>query len=157
MILFNFNVLARPGEVLAARQPDPDGRAIWSMLFEKFSGRICVISNVEYDRMQFEEWLKIEQFKASVYEFVDQVDPVLKAERVHTIGASIGRINWYVDNDPRVCAETLKLGIPTLVVASPYIVRPEWGSGRQVKEWDSLVDEMDSQALKAAEKSWRTA
>lgn len=155
MILFNFDVLARPGESLALRQPDPDGRAVWSMLFDKYTGRICVISNTEYDRAQFEEWLKREQFKASVYEFVDQVDPVLKAERVHIIGSSFGRINWYVDNDPRVCSETLKLGVPTLLVACPYIVRPEWDMGRKVKEWGSLVDEMDSQALKAAEKTWR--
>lgn len=125
------------------------------MVFEKYTGRICVVSTTEYDRPQFEEWLKREQFKASVYEFIDQVDPALKAEKVHIIGSSFGRINWYVDNDPRVCAETLKLGVPTLLVACPYIVRPEWDMGRKVKEWGSLVDEMDSQALKAAEKTWR--
>lgn len=154
MIIFNFDVLARPGESLALRQPDPDGRAVWSMLFDKYMGRLCVVSTVEYDRMQFEEWLKREKFKASSYEFIDQVDPVLIAERTHIIGSAFGRINWYVDNNPRVCAETLKLGIPTLVVASPYIVRPEWSDVKRVKEWGSLVEEMDSQALKAAEKSW---
>lgn len=155
MIVFNFDVLARPGESLSLRQPDPDGRAVWSMMFEKYTGRICVVSFTEYDRPQFEEWLKREKFKASVYEFVDQIDPVLKAERIHIIGSSFGRINWYVDNDARVCAETLKMGIPTMVVASPYVIRPEWDTGRKVKEWGSLVDEMDSQALKAAEKTWR--
>lgn len=155
MIVFNFDVLARPGESLALRQPDPDGRAVWSMVFEKYSGRICVVSVNEYDRSQFEEWLKREKFKASSYEFIDQVDPVLKAERIHIIGSFFGRINWYIDNDSRVCSETLKLGIPTLVVASPYIVRPEWDTGRKLKEWNSLVDEMDYQALKAAEKTWR--
>lgn len=155
MIVLSFDVIARPGDSLALRQPDPDGRAVWSMLFDKYTGRLCVVSTTEYDRSQFEEWLKIEKFKASTYEFIDHTDPVLIAEKVHTIGSAFGRINWYVDNDPRVCSETLKLGIPTLVVACPYIVRPEWDSGRRIKEWGSLVDELDVQALKAAEKTWR--
>lgn len=155
MIVLSFDVIARPGDSLAIRQPDPDGRAVWSMLFDKYTGRLCVVSTTEYDRSQFEEWLKIEKFKASTYEFIDHTDPVLIAEKVHTIGSAFGRINWYVDNDPRVCSETLKLGIPTLVVACPYIVRPEWDSGRRIKEWGSLVDELDVQALKAAEKTWR--
>lgn len=155
MIIFSFDVLARPGDSLATRQPDSDGRAVWSMLFDKYTGRLCVVSTTEYDRSQFEDWLKREQFKASTYEFIDQVDPVLVAERIHIIGSSFGRINWYVDNNPHVCAETLRLGIPTLVVASPYIIRPEWDSGKRIKEWGSLVDEMETQALKAAEKTWR--
>jgi hypothetical protein len=155
VIIFNFDVLARPGESLATRQPDPDGRAVWSMMFEKYTGRICVVSTNEYDRSHFEDWLKIEKFKASSYEFIDHVDPVLRAEKVHIIGSAFGRINWYVDNDPRTCAETLKLGIPTIVIASPYIIRPEWNRGRKLKGWDSLVTEMDTQALKAAERDWR--
>ncbi len=155
MIIFNFDVLARPGASLAVRQPDPDGRAIWRMMFEHYTGRICVVSTTEYPKIQFEEWLKREQFKASVYEFLDVPDAVLKAERVHIIGSSFGRITWYVDNDPLACAETLKLGIPTLLVASPYIVRPEWGGTKTTKEWGTLVTEMDEQALKASEKSWR--
>jgi hypothetical protein len=42
-----------------------------------------------------------------------------------------------------------------MVIASPYIIRPEWDGGRKLKGWDSLVTEMDSQALRAAEKDWR--
>jgi hypothetical protein len=78
-----------------------------------------------------------------------------QAEKIQTIGSAFGRIDWYVDNHPKVCAETLKLGIPTLVVASPYIGLPEWDTLNRVKGWDSLVDEMDSQALKSAKKTWR--
>ncbi len=155
MIVFNFDVLARPGDSLATRQPDPDGRAVWSMLFDKYTGRICVVSTTEYDRTQLEEWLKREKFKASSYDFIDFIDPALRAERVHIIGSAFGRINWYVDNDAATCAETLKLGIPTMVIASPYIIRPEWDGGRKLKGWDSLVDEINSQALKAAERDWR--
>lgn len=153
MIVFNFSVLAKPGGTLATRQPDPDGRAIWRALFSHYMGRVIVVSNDVYDKEQFDTWLKREQYKASTYVFLDQIDPYLTAEKVHTVGSTFGRITWYVDNDPRVCAETLKLGIPTLVVASPYIVRPEWDGGRKIKEWSNLVDEMDTQALRAAERS----
>lgn len=155
MIIFNFDVLATPAETLPLRQPDPNGRAIFSMMFEKYMGRICVVSSTEYDRPVFEDWLKRERFKASSYEFIDEVDAVLTAEKVHRIGSSFGRIDWYVDNNPRVCAETLKLGISTLLTASPYVIRPEWNGGRFIKEWGALVNEMDNQALKAAEKTWR--
>jgi hypothetical protein len=155
VIVFNFDVLARPADSLATRQPYSDGRAIWGALFEKYMGRMILVCNDVYDRSQFMDWLKREQFKASMLDFIDQTDPVLKAEAVHRIGSAAGRINWYVDNDPSTCQETLKLGIPTLVVACPYIVRPEWDSGRKIKEWGNLVDEMDSQALKSAERTWR--
>jgi hypothetical protein len=43
----------------------------------------------------------------------------------------------------------------TLLIASPYLVRPEWSNMKIIKEWDVLVEELDSQALKAAEKTWR--
>ena len=154
MIVFNFSVLARPAETLATRQPDSEGRAIWGAMFDKYMGRIILVCNEDYDRTQFTEWLKREQFKASMLDFIDETDPVLRAEKVHRVGSAAGRIDWYIDNDPRTCAETLKLGIPTLVVACPYIVRPEWDGGRKFKEWGSLVEELDTQALKAAVRTW---
>jgi hypothetical protein len=155
VIVFNFSVLARPAENLSLRQPDSDGRALWGAMFDKYMGRMIVVCDEVYDRTQFMDWLKREQFKASMLDFLDEVDPVLKAEKVHRIGSAAGKINWYVDNDARACAETIKLGIPTIVAVSPYIVRPEWDTGRKIKEWGSLVDEIDTQALKAAERSWR--
>lgn len=155
MIVFNFSVLAKPAETLATRQPDSDGRAVWGAFFDKYMGRIILVCNEDYDRAQFTEWLKREQFKASMLDFIETEDPVLRAEKVHRVGSAAGRIDWYIDNDPRTCAETLKLGIPTIMVASPYIVRPEWDGGRKVKDWGVLVDELDTQALKAAERTWR--
>lgn len=155
MIVFNFSVLARPAETLALRQPDPEGRAVWGAFFDKYMGRIILVCNEPYDRGQFMDWLKREQYKASMLDFLDVEDPVLKAEKVHRIGSAAGRIDWYIDNDARTGAETLKLGIPTIIAAAPYTVRPEWDGGRAIKEWVSLVDELDTQALKAAEKTWR--
>jgi hypothetical protein len=124
------------------------------MFFEKYMGRVVLVVNEEYDKEPFEQWLKKEGYKPSMYEFIDEIAPDLKAQKIHRIGSVFGRINWYVDNNARVCSETLALGIPTMVVAAPYIVRPEWDTQRELRQWDTLVTEMDNQALKAAEKSW---
>lgn len=155
MIFFNFSVLARPAESLALRQPDPEGRKIWNLMFDKSIGRICLVLNTPYEKEVIEHWLKVEGFKPAFYEMLDDTNPNLIAGKIHRLSAVFGKAEWYVDNDPRVCAETLKLGIPTLLVASPYIVRPEWNGEKIVREWGSLVTEMDNQALKASQKSWR--
>ena len=155
MILFNFSVIAKPSETLATRQPDSSGFSLWRMMHEQSIGRICLVVNEDYDKVVFEDWLKKEHIKPSFYEMLDEPSPNLRAEKVHRIGAVFGKPEWYVDNDPITCSETLKLGIPTILAASPYIVRPEWGGTRVIKEWDTLVQELDKQALKAAEKTWR--
>jgi hypothetical protein len=155
MIIFNFDVIAKPADQIGQRQPDSDGRSIWNMFHDKELGRICLIVNQDYDKELFEQWLRRESFKAAMYEFIDFKDPVLRAERIHTISGIWGRAKWYVDNDARVCAETLKRGIPTLLVASPYIIRPEWAGTRELKTWDTLTKELDDQAMKASDKNWR--
>jgi len=155
VILFNFSVLARPADSIALRQPDPQGLYIWRMLHEQSLGRICLVVNEDYSRPVLEDWLKKEGIKPSFYEMLDEPDPVLQAEKINRIGAIFGKPEWYVDNNPRTCAELLKLGMATLLIASPYLVRPEWSNMKIIKEWDVLVEELDTQALKAAEKTWR--
>lgn len=154
MILFNLSVLARPAESLVLRQPDPDGRKLWRALFDQSIGRICLVVNEPYERASIEHWCKLEGFKPSFYEILDEPNINIRAEKIHKIASIFGRPEWYIDNDPKVCAETLSLGIPTILVACPYVVRPEWGGDRMIKEWDSVVDAMEEQALKAAEKTW---
>lgn len=154
MLLFNFDVISRPADSLGERQPNSHGRYIWNLFHEKEMGRICLIVNKEYDRQLFEAWLKREAFKAAMYEFVEFEDPALRAERIHTIAAIFGRAQWYVDNDPRVCAETLRLGIPTLLVASPHVIRPEWSGTKSTKPWDTLIEELDDQAMQQSIKNW---
>ena len=155
MILFNFSVIAKPGQHLGERQPDSHGMGIWRMFHENTIGRICLIINEEYQKPVLEDWLKVERIKPAFYEMFEEPSANLKAERIHRIGAVFGKPEWYIDNDPITCSETLKLGIPTILVASPYIVRPEWSGERVIKSWDTLVQEMDEQALKAANKTWR--
>lgn len=155
MILFNFSVLARPADSISLRQPDPQGLYIWRMMHDQSVGRICLVVNEDYTKMIMEDWLKKEGIKPSFYEMLDESDPILRAEKINRIGAVFGKPEWYVDNDPRTCAETLKLGMPTMLIASPYLVRPEWSNMKVIKEWNVLVEELDTQALRAAEKTWR--
>lgn len=155
MILFNFSVIARPAESLPLRQPDSDGRSLWNMMHAHYMGRICLIVDEDYPADLLENWLKQEGFKPSVYQVIDEVLPDIKAEKVHRVGAIFGRPVWYVDNDPKVCAKTIALGIPTLMVGCPYVLRPEWVLQKDMRKWDDLVEEMNNQALKAAERTWR--
>ena len=155
MILFNFSVLARPADSISLRQPDPQGLYIWRMMHDQSVGRICLVVNEDYTKMTMEDWRKKEGIKPSFYEMLDESDPILRAEKINRIGAVFGKPEWYVDNDPRTCAETLKLGMPTMLIASPYLVRPEWSNMKVIKEWNVLVEELDTQALRAAEKTWR--
>lgn len=154
MIVFNFDVLARPGKELGARLPDPDGMRLWRMLHEQSLGRVAVVVDEEVDIPIFEHWLKINGVKAAVYDIFDTNDPQIKAERIHRLSMSVGRSDWYIDNDPVTAAITMKLGVPTLLVCNPYIVRPEWVGAKAKRPWDDLVQEIDSQAEMRANKTW---
>lgn len=154
MIVFNFDVLARPGAELGARLPDPDGIRLWNMLWGQTLGRLAVVVDEEVNIPIFEHWLKVNGIKAAIYEVFDTDDPQIKAEKVHRLSMTVGRSDWYIDNDPEACALTMKLGVPTLLVANPYIVRPEWVGTKQARSWDALVREIDDQAVLRANKTW---
>lgn len=125
------------------------------MLFDKYMGRIMVISDEDYDRQLLTDWLKVEGYKPSLVDVLAEPEPDLRAQKIQRLGAVFGRVQWYVDTNPTVCAHAMALGIPCLVVASPYVIRPEWSAEKEIRQWDTLVEEMESQALKAAEKTWR--
>lgn len=154
MIVFNFDVLARPNKELGARLPDPDGLRLWKMLYEQTLGRMAVVVDESVDLAIFEHWLKLNGIKAAVYDVLDTHDPMIKAEKIHKLSMAMGRSDWYIDNDPVTAAITMKLGIPTLLVCNPYIVRPEWVGTKAQKPWDALVQEIDEQAEMKANKTW---
>lgn len=156
MIIFNFDVLARPHHEFAQRVPIREGLELWSDLHQTHNGRLGLVVDQCKDHFILEHWLKINNVKASVYEVLETTNPKLKAEKVHHLGMAIGRSGWYVDVDPATIKETLSLGIPSLLVANPYIMRPEWGPGGFdiVKPWDELVTEIEQQKIMQAEKEW---
>jgi len=154
VIVFNFDVIARHSETLGSRLPDPDGRRLWNMFFDHSVGRIALVVNEDVDTGILETWLKKEGFKPVVYEVLDTPDPTLKAEKVQLLTTAFGRANFYVDNDPPTCARTMRLGIPTLMVCTPWVVRPEWHEERVPRDWDDIVEEKTRQTLLRAEKTW---
>jgi hypothetical protein len=154
MHIVNFNVLARQGPELGARIPDPEGRSLWNMFHAQTMGDLAIVVDENLNKGIFEQWLLREGIKAQFYEFLDSSDPVVKADKVHILKAAYGRIGWYIDNDPRTIALTLSKGIPSLLVGSPFTIRPEWENERSITPWDELVAEMDSQKMKQQAKVW---
>lgn len=154
MIIFNFDVLAKPDIELGARLPDPEGMRLWNMFYQQNYGRLAVVVDEDVNISIFEHWLKVNGVKAALYEVLDTTNPQTKAEKVHKLAMLHGRSDWYIDNDPDTCAITLRLGIPTLFVANPYTVRPEWSGIKRARPWTELVDEVNHQAEMRAERTW---
>lgn len=156
MIIVTYDVLALPAEELGARQPSKHGRTLWNMLFTKYNGRICVLADgIPKDKYPIvTEWLKREGYKAGSIDFSQDTGLDNRLDRVRAIYAGMGRVDWYIDVDPKMVALTLKEGIPSLLVSVPYIARPEWNQDKEIKQWDSLIEEIDGQALLKAERSW---
>lgn len=156
MIVFNFDVLARPGVELGARVPDPEGMYLWRTLHETTIGQMAVIMSEDItDTMLLETWLKINGVKAIMYEVVGTREPKVNAEKVARILAAAGGRSMYFDTDPLTVSETYASGIPSLLVCQPHVVRPEWSAEKKMRGWDSLVEEIDRQALAKSEKNWR--
>jgi hypothetical protein len=154
VILFSFDVLAAPNKELGARQPIPEGRRLWNSFVTTYNGRIAVLGTGIANTPVFIEWLKREGFKASTIDIIEGTDSQSKIDRVLSLNAVYGKIDWYIDADPEAVAGVVRSGISTLLVTIPHTVRPEWDTKRQVKGWDTLVQEIESQTLARAEKNW---
>lgn len=154
MILFNFDVLARPHEELGARVPDPEGMYLWRSLFEASVGRLGVLYSGDPDTVMMENWLKINQVKAIMYDVTGTTEPKVCAEKAAAILAASGGRSMYFDINPYVVKEAYALGIPSMLVCQPFVIRPEWVSTKQMKGWDILTEEIDKQAIARAEKKW---
>ena len=154
MLLFNFDVIARPNAELVKRQPDPDGRSLWRSFHASTRGNMAIVCDEDYPREHFEHWLTIEGFKPTTYELMDSHDPYIKEEKVHLLSTMFGRSGWYIDTDPRTIALTLAKGIPSLLVGAPYTIRPEWENEVPIRPWDELVAEMDRQKILKVTKTW---
>lgn len=157
MIVVAFDVLAQAGDELGARKPVNEARKLWNMLFQQYHGRICVLATgVDKDKTPILlEWLKREGFKAGSVDITHERTADAKLDRIRAVQAGFGRVEWYVDIDPTTVTKAIHEGIPALLVSIPDIVRPEWVSGRDVRGWDELSQELEAQALARAERAWQ--
>ena len=159
MIIITFDTLALPANDLGARQPRNEARRLWNALFPYYHGRIVVLADgIAKEGHQGEqillEWMKREGFKASSIDMVEAKGSEVRYDRVVSLNSVYGKIHWYIDIDPEAIAKVAHCGIPTLLVTIPDIVRPEWTDGRQIKGWDTLVEEIQSQELAKKERVW---
>lgn len=159
MIVVHFDVLAHASESLITRQPSSEGRRLWATFWDRYQGRIVLVADAGTSTDILGEWLKKENYKPSMIQVVDEYHrdgSTPKADAVWKVQSTMGKIDWYLDIDPDTCAQTLGLGIPTLLVAIPLIPRPEWReSDTDIKSWDSVVTELEIQAVKKSERTWR--
>jgi hypothetical protein len=157
MIVMTLDVLAHPSEELGARQPSVEGRKIWNMMFPMYEGRICVLAHGIEDSKTpiLMEWLKREGYKAGSIDLTYETTTDAKLERVRSIQAGYGRIDWFVDTDPSTVARVIHEGIASLLVSIPSSPRPEWVEKRTIKAWNELTEEIDRQTLVKAERSWK--
>jgi hypothetical protein len=157
MIVMSFDVLAHDGEDLGARMPTDEGRKLWNMMFPMYEGRICVLATgLDKNKTPIlMEWLKREGYKAGSIDLTHESTTDAKLERVRSLQAGYGRIDWFVDTDPTLVAKVIHEGIACLLVSIPSFARPEWITKRDVRGWADLTAELERQALAKAEREWK--
>lgn len=159
MIFITLDALALPGDSLGARQPCPETRRLWNALFPYYHGRIVVIATgIKRDGHNGEEilkeWLKREGFKATSIDMNMATGSEVVYDRVMALTSVFGKPHWFIDVDPDAVAKVMRYGIPTLLVSVPHVVRPEWSEGREIKQWDTLVEEINKQEMAKREREW---
>lgn len=154
MILVHFDAIAVPGEELGSRLPRPEMRRLWASLSHGFNGRLAILATGVTNTPLLLEWLKKEGYKASTVDIFEGNHTDDKVERVTAFNAAYGKINWYIDTDPVTVSRVARMGIPTLLLTVPDVVRPEWSDERVPKSWETLVEEIENQALAKAERTW---
>ena len=114
----------------------------------KAVGRVILLTDM--DRPAAEAWCAINR----VYDYDDMLGPEVAIDpdeplRHRQIAAarSRGQVHLYVDADPAMVAEALRLGMPTLLSSSPSYVRPEFrpDAPKGIRRWDELVAERTRQ------------
>lgn len=157
MIVFHLDVLASQSERLITRVPSMEGRRLWNTFFDQYKGRIVLVADEGTDLEILKEWLKRERFKPSLIHVANDLHlhkHTPRAGAVWWVNSNLGKITWYIDTDPVCCAAALSMGVPSLVVAVPTVIRPEWDERPDIRPWDSLVEELDAQALRKSEREW---
>ena len=155
MILVNFDAIATPGDELGARVPRREMRRLWGALNAGYNTRLAVMATGITNTPILLEWLKREGYKANTVDVVEEDSLNAKIDRVVAFNAVYGKITWYVDIDPIAVAKVAHMGIPTLLLTVPDTIRLEWSEEKTIKSWDVLVEEIESQALAKAERTWR--
>ena len=157
MLVLHFDVIALPAQSVGERQPSPEGRRLWNILFDQFSGSVVLIIEADSLLAEVQGWLMREGFKPSLIQIEDEPfnsGESSRANAVWKVSSGVGKVSWYFDVDPEACAQTLQKGIPSILVGIPSIIRPEWRNPKVIKGWDTLSQEISVQKARRAEQLW---
>ena len=156
MYLFHIDALAHPHEEFSHRLPRRNGLLLWRNLYDAVLGRTGVVLTEDVKPEYLETWLRVHNIRASVYKVIDPaLGPIdMQVERMMiSNGQRAG--DMYIDVDADRVASLLKRGVPTLLMGDPYILRKEWNEEQVARpSWDTLVEEMDRQAVLRSKKEW---
>jgi len=156
MIVITLDTLALPAETVGARAPSMEGRRLWNLLFQQYSGSIILIADDRDDKEHLAYWLKSEGYKPSMIDYAVDSTPKEKVSRAAQLRNAFGRLHWFVDIDPYSAQLALEEGLPTIITVAPSVPRAEWRSDRTDGNtpWDTLVEEIDRQRIMRAEANW---
>jgi hypothetical protein len=131
----------------------PDGLIVYRAF--KSIARVVLLTSMEAKKA--ETWLAMNKMP----DFDDLIDNSVKVDpterlkdRQIKVARSRGSIEFYVDADPLMVAEAMRLGIPALLMTTPAYIRPEFrpDAPKGVRPWDEIVAETNrQQAMKAVD------
>lgn len=158
MIVFTLDALAYPpsdeNTSFGARQPIPDTRKLWHSLYQLYHGKMILLVAGEVTNSVMVDWAKMEGFKYASIDIIPKTEPENVRDRVRDLNAVFGKIDWFIDINPRTIKLVMEDAVPCLLPCLPGFVRPEWREGRTRNRqvWDDLVREIEVQSLYRASK-----
>lgn len=153
MILVNLDAIAVPGADIATRAPSPKGLEMWRTLKQQNRDVIALCYNENIPRDKLDHWLAKYDVVASYIRELGAVEPAVKAKKIQLVMDSFGRTDWYVDSDIMTVKETWALGIPSILICTPEVGRPEWHDRVGPLAWEALIQEKEAQTQEKQQRS----
>ena len=150
------DTLALPAANVGERKPSIEGRRLWNLMFQQYSGSIILIADTNDNKEHLEHWLKSEGFKPSMLDYAVDNTARSKVQTASRLRNAFGNLHWFVDIDPYSAQLAIEEGLPTLITIAPSVPRAEWRSDQSTEKqsWGDLILEIDRQRIMRAEANW---
>lgn len=142
-------VLARDGSERLPGTPIAEGIRLYEALRKVH--KVVLLTTMEPGE-KIDHWLLVNGVRdhlsvsgrSAVYDSV--VD--LRKQQISELRTLGYNVELVVDSSPAVIAEAMRLGVTSLLFASPVYARPEFrpGARREIREWGAMEAEVESQA-----------
>jgi len=150
------DTLALPSANVGERKPSIEGRRLWNLMFQQYSGSIILIADTNDNKEHLEHWLKSEGYKPSMIDYAVDNTARSKVQAANRLRNAFGNLHWFVDIDPYSAQLAIEEGLPTLITIAPSVPRAEWRSDKSTEKqsWGDLILEIDRQRIMRAEANW---